>query len=206
MNKTILTPDLGSIAPKTVAPAAGKGGADQSFKADAFEGALSSAVARQRDEDTKAQRAKSSQEPRKNLESSSAGQPVDSGKAAADVAAASRDGVAKALSQKIASQKGAKALGFDRDDVADANSKAAANQSTGSVDEEVFAADGSSDPVQAVTADGSGGGSNADASDDQPTADANADAPKTTDSPQAVVIVAAPTASDDSATNSGSFM
>lgn len=55
MSKPIFTTDLGIISPKTVAPAASKPVADMSLSADAFEGALSTAVARQRQNEARAQ-------------------------------------------------------------------------------------------------------------------------------------------------------
>lgn len=57
MSKPIFTTDLGILSPKTVAPAAGKPSADGSASADAFEGALSTAVARQRQNEARAQQA-----------------------------------------------------------------------------------------------------------------------------------------------------
>jgi flagellar hook-length control protein FliK len=55
MSKPIFMTDLGIISPKTVTPAASKPVADMSLSADAFEGALSTAVARQRENKARAQ-------------------------------------------------------------------------------------------------------------------------------------------------------
>ncbi|MFY7962930.1 MAG: hypothetical protein ACOVVK_22835, partial [Elsteraceae bacterium] len=57
MSKPIFTPDLGILSPKAATPAASKLGADTSASADAFEGALSTAVARQRENEARAQQA-----------------------------------------------------------------------------------------------------------------------------------------------------
>ncbi len=56
MSKPIYTPDFGIIAPQTLAPTVSKPANDAHSTADAFEGALSSAVTRQREAEARAQR------------------------------------------------------------------------------------------------------------------------------------------------------
>ena len=199
MSKPIFTPDLGIIAPKTLAPAGGKIGVDPSFTADAFEGALSSAVARQRDEDVKtqqAQRAKALQDSQKHRDRAAADQPGAAWMESADASTAPAKDEAKSSPPRNAKSAASKR---DEVDAATRDAKAAA-KSAASTDDAGVVVDVASDAGQTTVADGSTAGSNSDAGGDQTAADRLSDATTSADAAQIVVaVVVAPTIIADAA-------
>jgi len=187
MSKPIFTTDLGMISPKTAASAGSKPGVDTSATADAFEGALSTAVARQRENEARTQAKRDEQTKAERDQTSSSGDRAKQATGSQERRPArQRDDRAEKVSapsdpQDDASAASAAERARTRDGAADQSKKVPASSTeagnTGKVeqksdaapdsDEETAAASTDADPNAAVAAIDGGAQSDEDASEGQ---------------------------------------